>query len=126
MDERTEKKLSDLSGMDRTVNEMLQQAWERGRKYGNEEKKDILRALQPAIETLCNMLNNPNFVNCMIERKRGSWIFNHYSTWICSVCGKTAKTPGYCGTSEFMEKYFKFCPHCGAIMTDANSEEKEE
>ena len=41
MNERTEKKLTDLSGMNRAVNEILQQAWERGRKYGNEEKKDV-------------------------------------------------------------------------------------
>lgn len=51
MDGRTEKKLSDLSGMNKAANEILQQAWERGRKYGNEEKKD---ADKSAIEILAN------------------------------------------------------------------------
>ena len=123
MDERTEKKLSDLSGMDIAIGELLQQAWERGRKYGNEEKKNIIRALQPAIEKICNTINNPDFINSINDyKRRGSWIFNQYSTWSCSVCGEIAKTPGYCGTAEFMEKYFKFCPHCGAIMIDDNEE----
>lgn len=51
MDERTEKKLSDLSGMNKAIGELLQQAWERGRKYGNEEKKDIERPIREIAKT---------------------------------------------------------------------------
>ena len=122
MNERTEKKLSDLSGMNRAIGELLQQAWERGRKYGNEEKKDIVRALQPAIETICNTVNNPDFINSIINHKTpGYWIFQQMH-WSCSKCGGIAPTPGFYGTAEFMEEDFKFCPKCGAIMIDDNSE----
>lgn len=34
MNNRTEEKLKDISGMSKAVNELLHQAWERGYKYG--------------------------------------------------------------------------------------------
>ena len=34
MNNRTEDKLKDISGMSKAVNELLRQAWERGYKYG--------------------------------------------------------------------------------------------
>lgn len=37
MNNRTEAKLTDLSGMQKAIEEILKQAWERGRKYGQNE-----------------------------------------------------------------------------------------
>lgn len=34
MDKKTEKKYIDLSGMEKAITDILKQAWERGRKYG--------------------------------------------------------------------------------------------
>ena len=34
MNNRTEEKLKNISGMERAVKDLLQQAWERGYKYG--------------------------------------------------------------------------------------------
>lgn len=34
MDNRTEEKLKDISGMEKAIKELLRQAWERGYKYG--------------------------------------------------------------------------------------------
>ena len=36
MNNRTEEKLKDTSGMERAINALLQQAWERGYKYGHD------------------------------------------------------------------------------------------
>lgn len=48
-------------------------------------------------------------------RPQGEWIF-HTTHWTCSICNKTAKTIGYCGTKDFMYENFRFCPNCGAEM----------
>lgn len=50
-----------------------------------------------------------------VERPQGKWIFNT-THWSCSVCNKTVKTIGYCGTKEFMYENFRFCPNCGTDM----------
>lgn len=34
MDNRTEEKLKDISGMEKAIKDLLQQAWNRGYKYG--------------------------------------------------------------------------------------------
>ena len=39
MNNRTEAKLTDLSGMQKAIDEILKQAWERGRKYGQNEAR---------------------------------------------------------------------------------------
>ena len=39
MNNRTEAKLTDLSGMQKAIEEILKQAWERGRKYGQNEER---------------------------------------------------------------------------------------
>lgn len=39
MNNRTETKLTDLSGMQKGIEGILKQAWERGRKYGQNEGK---------------------------------------------------------------------------------------
>ena len=39
MNNRTEAKLTDLSGMQKAIGEILKQAWERGRKYGQNEER---------------------------------------------------------------------------------------
>lgn len=112
MDERTERKLTDLSGMNRAVYDLLQQAWERGRKYGNEEKKDIIKALQPAIETtietMREIVNNPDFANLMLEHP-GEWIEGTQG-YFCSKCD-------YYDTQHYEHK---FCPNCGVRMITAS------
>jgi hypothetical protein len=56
------------------------------------------------------------------ERKVGKWIYDKASqNWRCSVCNETPKTMGFCGTSDFMEKEFTFCNHCGAEMRGAEN-----
>lgn len=40
MNNRTEAKLTDLSGMQKGIEGILKQAWERGRKYGQNEAID--------------------------------------------------------------------------------------
>ena len=80
MNKRTEKKLSDLSGMNRAVNEILQQAWDRGRKYGNEEIKDIVRALQPAVEERPTTEEKPTADERVIE------ILTNYEKTACDNC----------------------------------------
>ena len=58
------------------------------------------------------------------ERKVGKWIYNKaIHNWQCSVCNETPKTMGFCGTSDFMEKEFAFCNHCGAEMRGAEDED---
>lgn len=49
MNARTEKKLKDLSGMNKAINEILQQAWERGRKYGQKETEDQFYLDKPVL-----------------------------------------------------------------------------
>lgn len=39
MNNRTEAKLTNLSGMQKGIDEILKQAWERGRKYGQNEAR---------------------------------------------------------------------------------------
>ena len=57
------------------------------------------------------------------ERKVGKWIYDKaYYNWRCSVCNETPKTMGFCGTSDFMEKEFTFCNHCGAEMRGVENE----
>ena len=57
------------------------------------------------------------------DRKVGKWVYDKASqNWRCSVCNETPKTLGYVGTSDFMEKEFVFCNHCGAGMVGADNE----
>lgn len=50
-------------------------------------------------------------------RKVGKWVYDKtIQNWRCSICNETPKTLGYVGTSDFMEKEFKFCNHCGTEM----------
>lgn len=44
MNNRTEEKLKDLSGMQKAVSELLQQAWERGYKCGQADRKEPVEA----------------------------------------------------------------------------------
>ena len=56
-------------------------------------------------------------------RKVGKWIYDKASqNWRCSVCNETPKTLGYVGTSDFMEKEFAFCNHCGSEMVGAEND----
>ena len=50
MSNRTEAKLTDLSGMQKAIEEILKQAWERGRKYGQnksetEKRRNTIRLI---------------------------------------------------------------------------------
>ena len=61
MNNRTEAKLTDLSGMRKAIEEILKQAWERGRKYGQNE-----------------------------ERPQGEWKHNNFDEHYCNKCGNFA------------------------------------
>ena len=68
-----------------------------------------------------NLYEHSKHPNCPLveieERKVGKWIYDKTSqNWRCSKCNETPKTLGYVGTSDFMEKEFTFCNHCGAEM----------
>lgn len=73
MNNRTEAKLTDLSGMQKAIEEILKQAWERGRKYGQNE-----------------------------ERPQGEWITTGECVELydefgkCSVCGKETYEYDHC------------------------------
>lgn len=58
MNNRTEAKLTDLSGMQKAIEGILKQAWERGRKYGQNEERpqgDLIsrEALKKALKSNC-------------------------------------------------------------------------
>ena len=56
-------------------------------------------------------------------RKVGRWVYDKASqNWRCSECNETPKTLGYVGTTDFMEKEFAFCNHCGAEMVGAGND----
>ncbi len=108
MKSRTEDKLRDLSGMRHQAEELLDQAWERGRKYGIAEAIEnklpaIIDGLEKAEET--ELLPNETISAGILLRKQInveefgcmacgglSIIFqgqekNHY----CPICGRKAK-----------------------------------
>lgn len=71
-------------------------------------------------------LDDSKHPNCPLveieERKVGEWIYDKaIENWRCSVCNKTPKTMGFCGTADFMEKEFAFCNHCGTKMRGAEN-----
>mgnify|MGYP003304473528 CR=1 FL=1 len=43
MNNRTDNKLKDISGMSKAVNELVNQAWERGYKYGLQQDREPLK-----------------------------------------------------------------------------------
>lgn len=108
MKSRTENKLKDLNGMQHQAEELLDQAWERGRKYGIAEAIEtklpaIIDGLDKAEETelmhyktisagkLLQAKANIEEFRCM-ACGRFSFIFqgqekSHY----CPICGRRAR-----------------------------------
>lgn len=64
MNKRTEEKLKDLSGMSKAVSELLGQAWERGRKYGEKKEQTEVKGDLISRSELANhkflSVDNPN------------------------------------------------------------------
>lgn len=59
--------------------------------------------------------------------RTGHWIYDkRIVNWRCSECNETPKTMGYCGSANFMAKYFKFCNHCGVRMVEPQESEDKE
>ena len=84
-----------------------------GGKYANEDYEQFIDRLVKELESLPPVTPT---------RKVGKWIYDKaIQNWRCSVCNKTPKTMGFCGTSDFMEKEFTFCNHCGAEMRGSES-----
>lgn len=109
MNERTEKKLSDLSGMNRAIGELLQQAWERGRKYGNEEKKDIERPIKGIAKT---DENGKIKIELLIPQE-AEWIIDTITRdTICSRCRQSRR--------DTRTEHIYYCNHCGARMITAS------
>ena len=109
MNSRTEAKLTDLSGMQKAVEEILKQAWERGRKYGEntvEPKKEIVPVCKVTFdrEELQEIVDKK--VAEMKERSQGEWIKNETrpNECQCNNCG------------NYDSSYFPFCHWCGADM----------
>lgn len=120
MNNRTEAKLTDLSGMQKAIEEILKQAWERGRKYGQNEAKTV----EPCYQTIscldCKNYDKENH-NCprycevikeaIKSRPQGGWILHQDSkTWECTNCFN----------NQIM--WSNFCPFCGADMRGEKNE----
>ena len=60
MNNRTKAKLTDLSGMQKAIEETLKQAWERGRKYGQSEERLLLHILMENIKEKWIKDKNPD------------------------------------------------------------------
>lgn len=108
MKSRTEDKLRDLSGMKHQADELLDQAWERGRKYGIAEAIEnkipaIIDGLEKAEETelmhyetisagkLLRDKTDIEEFRCM-ACGRFSIIFQGYEkSHYCPICGRKAR-----------------------------------
>jgi len=96
MNNRTEAKLKDLSGMQKAVSELLYQAWKRGYKY-------------------CEVDHE--------ERPQGEWIevtrrisdSETATYWECSICKEHDRKDGKS----------KFCCECGAKMKGGDRSETD-
>lgn len=91
MNNRTEAKLTDLSGIQKGIEGILQQAWERGRKYGQNEERP-----QGEWEHIPDDTNKQRIV------------------YKCSVCGRIIDVY----YREDLAYAYPFC-HCGADMRKA-------
>lgn len=95
MNNRTEAKLTDLSGMQKGIEGILQQAWERGRKYGQNEVRDLeanarndlisREALKEEIVALCRNINAKNGITIP------TLAFTHIVDNAPTVCGNSSR-----------------------------------
>ena len=103
MNNRTEDKLKDISGMSKAVNELLQQAWVRGYKYG------LLKGYESGVRDK--------------EAEQGEWIRTGYlgngnAHYECSNC--------HYGDEHAEGQEVPYCWHCGAKMKEAENEQKDD
>ena len=114
MNNRTEEKLKDTSGMEKAIKVLLQQAWERGYKYGYARGVECNKEVKVYID---GELIYPQ--KALEERLHGEWIIQNGDK-VCPFCrtGTSHKT----NTSI---TFFQFCPYCGADLrqeaNDANN-----
>ena len=92
MNNRTEAKLTDLSGMQKTIEETLKQAWERGREY------------QQRLDSVGD----------------SEWILDSDNLPICEACGEIALQRIFVKGPDMIQEVrmikSNFCPNCGAKM----------
>ena len=98
MNNRVEVKLTDLSGMQKAVEEILKQAWERGRKYQ--------KRLDSAGDS--------------------EWIFDSDNLPICKACGEIALQRIFVKVPDMIQEVrmikSNYCPNCGARMRKGDEE----
>lgn len=115
MNNRIEAKLTDLSGMQKAIEEILKQAWERGRKYGqNEDRPQGEEWLDNFIKKynesrdfqITDIRDREKLLDEL--RPKGEWLWvgfdNDRLKWSCNQCGRGV---------EIQEN---FCPQCGLRM----------
>ena len=93
MNNRIEAKLTDLSGFNKAMNEVLQNAWERGRKYGQRE----------------------------MERPQGKWA--RHDEWVGGeYVGGFYHVNCPCEEGYYSKWETNFCPNCGQPMMKGGTE----
>ena len=145
MNNRTEAKLTDLSGMQKAIEEILKQAWERGRKYGQNEDRpqgkmrlidadELKKTLKEAHINMKLTFDIATF-NCVmniIDNAPTADDWQKYSDALWKNAyerGKQDARPQgewnyiqagmcicpFCGATPH-KQYKNFCPKCGAKM----------
>lgn len=79
MNNRTEAKLTDLSGMQKAIEEILKQAWERGRKYGQNEAK-------PEKIVVCEVSISKEEMEQMVEKAKNNVLAVIHDSYGCENC----------------------------------------
>lgn len=83
MNNRTEAKLTDLSGMQKAIEEILKQAWERGRKHGQNEAKPI---------AVCKVDINKEEMEQMVEKAKCNILAEIKDSYGCETCEAKANS----------------------------------
>ena len=106
MNNNTERKLTDLSGMQKAVSDILEQAWSRGRKYGIAESVGNTDEVRSQGEW-----EGWKFYSCgKLLRWRADVIEQK-----CSKCG--------CWSLKWADTIqHEYCSHCGVKMRKGGAE----